>query len=364
MQRVLRPSTRPHANRGRTVIFDLNDIAEKIGASIHWPGGKAIQVTIDSIAPVQTAAKGQLTFVANAEYTRFVPVTAAAAIILKEARSDCTVPQLIAKNPYVAFARAAQLFAPARIESGVISSAAYVAPSVNCGRSVTIYPHCYVADGVVLGDRVALYPGVYVGPDVVIGDDSVVFPNAVIMERCRIGQRVIIHAGTVIGADGFGFAPGEGTIHKIPQVGIVVIEDDVELGAACTVDRAALGETRIKRGTKLDSKVHIGHNAVIGEHCLFAAHTAVAGSARVGDWVMAGGHSGIAGHLEVGDRVQIGAMTGVIKDAIANETYLGFPAIPASEWRRQQVHLRRLAGYEKRIKELEARLEKVDRLLP
>jgi len=336
--------------------MQLRDIAQHIDATLVVPQGANSEIAITGVAPVQDARTGQLTFVSNPEYLRFVATTGASAIILGNSNETLTIPQLVARNPYLAFARAAQLFAPKPRESGVISPAAHVAVSARIGHQVTAYPTVVIAEGAVIGDRVTLYPGVFVGRNAVIGDDTVAYPNTVIMDSCVIGKRVILHAGTVIGADGFGFAVGEGSIHKIPQVGIVVIEDDVELGAACTVDRAAMGETRIKRGTKFDSKVHIGHNALIGEHCLFAAHTAVAGSAKVGNWVMAGGHSGIAGHLSVGDGAQIGAMTGVIKDAKAKETYLGFPAIPAREWRRQQVHLKRLADYEKRIKMLEQRL--------
>lgn len=337
----------------------LSEMAARIGAELFSPAG--VDPDIKKVAPITTAGDGDVTFVANPDYYQYLGQTKASAVILKQKQTDLKVPQLIAKDPYVAFAKAANLFWVVKHSLKGVSDQAFISPTAKLGQNVTVYPFAVISDGAEIGDNVVLYSGVFIGENAKIGADCVLYANNVIGERCIIGARCLLHAGSVIGADGFGFAPAEGEIVKIPQVGIVRIEDDVELGACCTVDRAAMGETLVKRGTKLDSKVHIGHNAIIGEHCLFSAHTAIAGSAKVGQWVKAGGHSGIAGHLTVGDNVSIGAMSGVIKDAEPGETYMGFPAIPASEWRRRQVYFKKLADYEKRLKDLETRVAAVEK---
>ncbi len=336
----------------------IDQLAEAVGARLYWPDEKAVNpsLEISRMAPITSAKTGDITFVTTAEYAKKLSSTQASAVILAAENPQCPLPQLIHKSPHVAFAKVAQIFESRRPPVQGVHPQAVVHPAARIGQNVSIGPFCHVAADVVIGDRVVLHAGAVVGPGVTIGDDTEIRANTVIEYDCKIGARVLIHAGSVIGADGFGFAVDEGRIIKIPQVGIVRIEDDVEVGACCTIDRAAMGETLISAGTKLDSKVHIGHGALIGRNCMFSAHTAVAGSATVGDWVLAGGHSGIAGHLTVGNGVKIGAMTGVIKDADAGETYLGFPAIPGSEWRRQQVYLRKLPELEKRLKELERRL--------
>lgn len=338
-------------------MINLKTIAQHIGAQLVGPADCATW-DIARISPIQSAVAGHITFVANPDYYQYLPQTKASAVIVKDQQSSLPhLAQLVHPNPYMAFAKAAQLFYQPQHPWRGVSEQSQVAASAKLGKDVGIGPFCVVGERVQLGERVVLYPGVVVGNDVTIGDDTVLYPHCVVGERCHVGKRNIIHAGTVIGADGFGFAMDEHEIVKIPQIGTVRIEDDVELGACVTIDRAAMGETVIQRGCKFDDKVHIGHNAIIGENCVFSAQTAVAGSAKVGRWVKSGGLAGIAGHLTVGDHVSIGAMTGVIKDAEADETYMGFPAIKAGEWRRRQVYLKKLADYETRLKDLETRLQ-------
>ena len=201
------------------------------------------------------------------------------------------MPQLVAAKPHLAFAKAAALFYQPDHGPQVVSEQAFIHPSAKLGEFITIYPYVYVGENAEIGDAAVLYPGVFVGSKAKVGKAAILHANVVIGERCQVGERTVIHGGTVIGADGFGFAPDKINIVKIPQTGTVVIGDDVELGALCTIDRATMGATTIGNGCKFDSKVHVGHNAEVGEHTMFSAHTAVGGSAKVGSWVVAGGPS-------------------------------------------------------------------------
>jgi UDP-3-O-[3-hydroxymyristoyl] glucosamine N-acyltransferase len=336
----------------------LTDIATAIGAELKSPAGapNGSELTITRISPIDIAMSGELTFLANDAYDKFLQDTRASAVILKDFREDLKIPQLIHPKPYVGFAKAAHLFVKSERGQIGIHEAAHISSKAKIGKNLTAYPFCYVGDGAVIGDNVVLYPGVFVGEKTEIGDDSILFANVVVNERCKLGKKVILHAGTVIGADGFGFAPDAAGILKVPQLGDVVIEDDVEIGALSTVDRAALGTTLIKKNAKLDDHVHIAHNVEVGESCLFAAFVGIAGSSKIGDHVMMGGHSGVSGHLKVPSKSSIGAMSGVVNEIDESGAYFGFPAQPSMQWRRQLVYVKRLAEYEKRIAALEKKL--------
>ncbi|MDA9951432.1 UDP-3-O-(3-hydroxymyristoyl)glucosamine N-acyltransferase [Oligoflexaceae bacterium] len=337
----------------------LTEMAEFLGAELYYPpnysGEKNFE--IGRVRPIHEASKGDVTFISHPDYLKFVPTTGASAMITKEEHKDCPAAQLVHRNPYFCFAKVAQLFhRPHRGPTGV-SEQAFIAENAVLGETVTVYPFAFVGSGAKLGDGVTVYPGAYIGEHAEIGENTVIHPNCYIGHEVKIGKDCIIHAGSVLGADGFGFATDKGQVVKIPQIGTIVIEDHVEMGGLCTVDRAAMGETRIKKHSKLDSKVHIAHNVEVGERCMMSALTGVAGSTIIGDDCMFGGHSGVSGHLNIKNGVKVGAMTGVIKDnTVAGETYLGFPGIPAKEWKRQLVHLKRLPSYESRLKKLEADL--------
>lgn len=340
--------------------MQLAELAKKLQAEIVATDvAKAGQIDIAQVAPLQAAKAGQVSFLSNPEYEKYLADTKASAVIVGKASDTCKVPQLVHKNPYLAFAKAAQIFNPPRKMETGISPLAKVSDDAKLGKNVAIMPFVFVGKRCVIGDNVTIYPGTFVGDDCVIGNDTEIRANVVLEYGTKIGARVLIHAGAVLGGDGFGFAPGDGDIVKIPQIGNVVIEDDVELGATTSIDRAALGETRIGASTKLDSNVHVGHNVRIGHHTMISGMAGIAGSAQIGNWVLMGGHSGVSGHVKVGDKVKIGAMTGITKDTPGEDTYMGFPAEPAGVWRRTVVHLRRLGDYEKRIKELEKKLEKL-----
>lgn len=333
----------------------IDALAAQLGATVHRPAGCDAN-EISGIAPVDKAGAGDVTFLINPEYMRFAPSTQAAAVIVGRVIEDCPRPQIVHKNPYWAFATTFQMFVAPRTESGVVDPGAWVHGSVNMGQNVTIYPGVYVSEGCVIGDRVTLFPGVYLGRGVKIGASSILRANVVVEDGCLIGERVLIHGNTTIGADGFGFAPGENNIAKIPQVGIVRIEDDVEIGAGTTIDRAAMGETVIGRDCKLDSSVHVAHNARLGEHTMMCGGAFVAGSAKVGNWVILAGSTSINNHVEIADHVTVGALAGVTKSLKEPGEYMGFPAVPASQWRREVAGVRRLKSLEERLRHLEEKL--------
>lgn len=344
----------------------LQELANFLDAELYFPdnftGDKNVE--IGRVRPITDAKAGDITFVSNPDYSKFIPTAKASVIILNERNSSTSAAQLIHKNPYFAFAKVAQLFhMPHRGPTG-ISEHAFIADNAKIGETVTVYPFAFIGSGAVIDDDVTIYPGVYIGDHAHIGEGTVIHPNCYVGHNIEIGKKCILHAGTVLGADGFGFATDGGKVVKIPQIGTVIVEDEVEMGGCCTVDRAAMGETRIKKATKFDSKVHIGHNVEVGERCMLSALTGIAGSTIIGNDVMFGGHSGASGHLHIQDGVRVGAMTGVIRETQPGETYLGFPGTPAKEWKRQLVHIKRLTQYEKRIKDLEKKLDLLTSQLP
>jgi len=331
--------------------FRLSELADRIGARLVGGG----DVPVHGIAPIESAGAGQVTFLANPKYLRFVGESRAEAIIVKDPVEGARTRFLVTDNPYLAFARAVELFHPAARPAAGISPLASLHPSARIGREVTVFPFVAVAEGATVGDRSVLHPGVFVGEGAKVGDDCLLHPNVVVYAGVRIGSRVILHAGCVIGSDGFGFAPTEKGYRKIPQVGTVEIEDDVEIGANTTIDRAALGVTRVSRGTKLDNLVQVGHNVVIGEDTVIAGQTGISGSCRIGGRVMMGGQVGVAGHLEIGDGVMVGAKTGVVSSLAASESraWTGIPAMPHRTWLRLAKLLPKLPELFRRVKKLE-----------
>jgi len=330
--------------------FLLSVLAEKIGARLEGPDDE-----VTGIAAVDQAGPGQVTFLSNPKYARQARETKASAIIAKEAIPGAGCAFLLTQDPYLAFAAAVgQFHPPLRLAAGV-SSRASVHPTAVLGKDVHVGAFAVVSEGAVLGDRVTLFPGVYVGKGAAVGEDSVLHPGVTLYEGVRVGKRVILHAGGVIGSDGFGFVPTPQGFRKIPQVGTVEIGDDVEIGANATIDRAALGVTRIGPGTKLDNMVHVAHNVEIGRDTVIAAQVGIAGSSRVGDRVMIGGQSGLAGHISVGDGVMLGGRSGVAASISADETraWSGVPAVPHKTWLKMVTLLPRLPELFRRVKRLE-----------
>jgi UDP-3-O-[3-hydroxymyristoyl] glucosamine N-acyltransferase len=272
-----------------------------------------------------------------------------------------SIPSLTVKNPRYAFAQALRLFHERPYAAGGISERAMIGSDVFMGTDVTIHPFAVVADGARIGSRVTLYPGVFVGTGAVIGNDCLLYPSVSVLDGVVIGNRVIIHSGAVLGSDGFGFVTEGGVHHKILQVGGVIIEDDVEIGANCTVDRATMGNTVIKKGSKLDNMVHIAHNVTVGEHCLLAGQIGIAGSSTLGKYVVIGGQAGVGDHLTVGDRVMVGGGTAVTRDVEPGQIIAGYNAMPLRDWLKVQAILPRLPELKKLVKALEKRIEELEK---
>jgi UDP-3-O-[3-hydroxymyristoyl] glucosamine N-acyltransferase len=315
----------------------LRDIAQFLGATLEGNPDQEIL----RVAKIEEAGEGALTFLANPKYARFLASTRASAVIvgpaIKVEDRPADLPPLAlvrVPDPYVGFVRVLAKFHPPRppLPPG-IHSTAVIDATATLGADVRIGPHAVIGAHCSIGDRTMIAACTVVGDDVQIGGECILYSNVTVREGCRIGERCILQPGAVIGSDGFGFAPQpDGSYEKIPQMGIVVIEDDVEIGANTTVDRATLGETRIKKGVKLDNLIQVAHNVVIGENTVMAAQSGISGSTRVGKNVMVAGQVGFTGHIEVADGVKVGAQSGVHRSlTTANGTYFGTPAYPHRE---------------------------------
>ena len=323
------------------------------------------EVTITSLAGIREARPGDLTFLASSKYREFLRATRASAAIvgLEEPSSD--IPLIRVREPYLAYQRVAEAFYVMKhpVAKGV-HSAAIVAESARIGKDSAIGPYVVVEEGAEIREETVLYPFVYIGRKVKVGKGSILYPQVSVREECEVGKRCILHSGTVIGSDGFGFATDqEGVHHKIPQVGRVILEDDVEIGANTAVDRAALGATVIKSGTKIDNLVQVAHNVVIGKGCLLAGQVGISGSTEIGDNVAIGGQAGLAGHIEIGDRAMIGAQAGVTKSVLPGIVVSGYPARPHAEAKRREAAALRLPEALKKIAQLERRLETLEKKL-
>ncbi len=314
-------------------------------------GDAGLQVS--GVAPLDLAGPDQVSFLSNPRYAPSLKTSRAGAVIVaKEVRED-GLNLIRVNDPYVGFARAMEAFYVDPYSAEGISEKASVHPNARIGKQPSIHPFSVVAEGVRIGDRVTLMPGVFVGPDCDVDDDSVLHPNVVVEWGARIGKRVIIHAGTVIGSDGFGFAR-EGESHrKIVHAGTVRVEDDVEIGAGCTIDRAVMGETVIGAGSKLDNLIMVAHNVRIGKNCLLVGQVGIAGSTELGDSVIMAGQSGAAGHLKIGKGVTVLAKSAVFKDVPDGEQVAGIPAVESRQWRRNTAIFGKLDDLRRRILRIE-----------
>jgi UDP-3-O-[3-hydroxymyristoyl] glucosamine N-acyltransferase len=317
----------------------ISEIVAHTGGRYEGPAGRMIE----GVAPLADASPTQLAFLSNPKYAPQLASTKAAAILVPEETIGDDDRFIRVADPYYAFAQVLTKYFNFRAVPSGISPHASIAVTATIGSGVAIGPFSTIADGVILGDGVIVYQNVSIEAGSVIGDGTIIYPQVSIYERSIIGQRCIIHSGTVIGADGYGFATHGGRHHKIPQVGIVRIGDDVEIGAGCTIDRAALGETSIGDGTKIDDQVMIAHNVKVGKHCLLVAQVGIAGSTELGDYVTVAGQSGIAGHLSIGNRVQVAAKTAVLSNVGDGEKVRGIPAVPFREFARREGMMRRMA---------------------
>ncbi len=337
----------------------LEELTELVGGTLLGDGS----VVITGVASLEEACKGDITFLSHPRYKRFLATTKASAVVVSPELADIMADRnlIVVHNPYLAFARIMASIRPTRHPSPGIHPAAFIDPSATIGEDVSIQAGVFLSKGARVGNNVVLYPGVYVGENAEIGDDTVIYSNVSIREESKIGKRVIIHCNSVIGSDGFGYIQDGGRHHKIPQVGTVVVEDDVEIGACVTIDRATTGATIIGRGTKIDNLVQIGHNVKVGEDTIIVAQVGIAGSARIGNRVTLAGQSGVLGHLEIVDDCVIGTKS-LVSSSIKNKgTYTGYPLLEHKRWLKAQTLVQKLPEIKDKIKELEERLERLEK---
>lgn len=340
-------------------VATLKELADLVGGTVV---GDA-DIVIHRLAAISEAQVGEITFVANPKYLSQLQTTRASAVIVGPDIEVSHLASIVCRNPYLAFAKVLTYLQAPRPEPKGVMAGAWVHPSAAIGERVTIYPGCVVSEGVVIGAGTILYPGVIIYADVVVGEECTLHAGAIIREGCRIGNRVILQPSAVIGADGFGFAPDGPSYFKIPQVGIVEIEDDVEVGANSCVDRAALGVTRIRRGVKIDNLVQIGHNVVVGEDTIIVAQVGIAGSTEIGRHCTFGGQSGTAGHIKIGDNVMVGGQGGVTGSVGPNQVLSGTPVMPHREWLKASMSFARLPELRKDVTRMKRQLEEIEMLL-
>lgn len=338
----------------------LSKICELLDGELVGDG----EIEITGLAKIEEARYGDITFLANPKYQKFVETTSASAILVSASAESIPIPHIKVENPYLAFQKTLSIFFPPHVHSfRGKSDLAFIDSTAKIGKNCTISPFVYIGKNVKIGENCYFHPGSVINDEVEIGDNSTFYANVNIREKCKIGSNVILHSGVIVGSDGFGFAPEQAAYHKIPQVGIVAIEDDVEIGANCTIDRATLGETRIKRGCKIDNLVQIAHNVVLGENTVIAAQSGVAGSAKTGKNVTLAAQVGIVGHVEVGDRAIIAGQSGVSKSVPPGEIWFGYPAQPISKQKRMEVAIRRLPDLAKTVKDLEKKIRELEQKL-
>lgn len=331
----------------------LGELARRLECPVEGDAG----IEIHRVAKIETAGPGDVTFFAASKYAAALAATKASAVIAGADATGAPCAVIRSLSPYLTFARALQVLSPERKPEPGVHTLAAVAADAAVDPSATVGAFAVIERGARVGARTVVHAHVVIGADTVIGPDCVLHAHVSIRERCVLGARVVVQNGAVIGSDGYGFAPRpDGSFEKIPQVGPVVIEDDVEIGANTTIDRPAIGETRIKSGVKIDNLVQVAHGVLIGRNSLLAAQVGIAGTTIIGDNVMFGGQAGVSGHVTIGDRVKVAAKTGIIASIAPDTSMSGYPMMETSEWRRAHVVVRKLPEMRKHLMDLEDRL--------
>jgi UDP-3-O-[3-hydroxymyristoyl] glucosamine N-acyltransferase len=346
------PSPAPHT--GQSVR--LHEIAAHVRGSLVGPPDLAVT----GVAGLAEAGPGDLSFATDATALKASGPTRATALLVPRHIESLTCAQIIVPNPALAMGQVVEEFFVRKRPLFGVSPLAHTGAYVTLGEGVSLWPFAMLEDHVSIGRGTTLYPGVFVGEGTTIGEDCLIYPNVTIREGVTIGNRVIIHAGTVVGSDGFGYVQDSGRHHKIPQIGTVVIEDDVELGANVTVDRATFGKTIIRRGTKVDNQVQIAHNVEVGEHNILVSQVGIAGSSKTGHHVIIGGQAGISDHVTIGDLVMIAARSGLNRDVPSKEVVAGTPAQPRLEWLKSMAIVAKLPNLRQQIREMEERLKALE----
>src|SRR5574344_60493 len=338
--------------------FTAKQIADFIGGKVE--GNE--QATVHTCAKIEEVTEGAISFLSNPKYTHFIYDTKSTIVLINEdveLEKPVSTTLIRVKNAYECVAKLLQMYEASKPKKQGIDSLAFISPSAKVGENVYIGAFAYIGDGAVVGDGCQIYPHATIGDGVQLSSNCLIYPNVTIYQGCRLGNNVTIHAGSVIGADGFGFAPNTEGYDKIPQIGIVIIEDNVEIGANTCVDRSTMGATILHKGVKLDNLIQIAHNCEIGENTVMSAQVGLAGSTKVGQWCMFGGQVGLAGHITIGDKVFLGAQSGVPGNIKSNNTLIGTPPMEPKAYFKSQAIFRRLPEMYKQINELQKEIEEL-----
>ena len=336
--------------------FTAQQIASFINGEVI--GNKDAEVY--TFAKIEEGTAGALSFLANPKYTEYIYTTNSSVVLVNkdfEANGDIKATLIKVDNAYESLAKLMTMYEASKPKKQGISSLASISPTAKVGENCYIAPFAVIGDGCEIGDGCYIHDGVSVGDGAKVGNNCILYAHVTIYHDCRIGNNCILHSGCVIGADGFGFAPTANGYEKIPQTGIVVIEDNVEIGANTCIDRATMGSTVVHSGVKLDNLIQIAHNDEIGSHTVMASQAGIAGSAKIGEWCMIGGQAGVSGHCKMGDRTIVGAQCGIIGSRKGGETLLGSPAMDAKEFIRVSAYLKKLPDLDKKVKELMKEIE-------
>ena len=338
--------------------FTALQIAQMIGGRVEGDEN----ATVCTFAKIEEGKPGAISFLSNTKYTHYIYDTQSSVVLIDESvQLEREVPATLirVKNAYEAVAHLLQAHESMKPKKKGIDPLAFISPSATVGEDCYVGAFAYIGDGVKVGKGCQIYPHAVVCENVIMGDGCILYPNSVVYHDCRLGSRVTLHAGSVIGADGFGFAPTPHGYDKIPQIGIVTIEDDVEIGANTCVDRSTMGSTYVRKGVKLDNLVQIAHNTDIGENTVMSAQVGIAGSTKVGQWCMFGGQVGIAGHISLGDHINLGAQSGVPSSIESNQTLIGTPPMNTRAYFKSQAIFQRLPEMYKELQALRKEVEEL-----
>ncbi len=343
------------------MVFTAEQIAGFCAGTVE---GNA-QAQVSTFAKIEEGVEGAISFLANLQYEHYIYETKSSVVLVNKdfvAKQPVSATLVRVDNAYESVAKLLQLYQSMQQKRVGIDSLAFIDPSAKIGKDCYIGPFVAIAEGVEIGDGCVLHPHVTIGRNAKVGNDTEIYSNAVVYHDCKVGNRCVLHAGCVIGADGFGFAPTANGYEKIPQIGIVTIEDDVEIGANTCIDRSTMGSTYVRHGVKLDNLVQIAHNVEVGANTVMSSQTGVAGSAKIGEWCMFGGQVGIAGHISIGDKTQIGAQSGVSGGNLAKKggaVLMGYPAVPHRQFAKNSAAINMLPDLIKEINELKKEIEEL-----
>lgn len=338
--------------------FTAKQIADFIGGKVEGD----INATVNTFAKIEEGTKGAISFLSNPKYIHYIYDTQSSIVLINndvELERPVSTTLIRVENAYECVAKLLQLYDAARPKKQGIDSLAFISPKATIGENVYIGAFTYIGDNAVIGNGTMVYPHATIGDNVKIGEKCKIYPNVVIYEGCKLGNEVTIHSGSVIGADGFGFAPNTEGYAKIPQIGIVTIEDNVEIGANTCIDRSTMGSTIIRKGVKLDNLIQVAHNVEIGENTVMSAQVGIAGSTKIGSWCMFGGQVGLAGHISVGDKTFLGAQSGVPGNIKGDQTLIGTPPMEPKAYFKSQAIFRKLPDMYKQINELQKQLDEL-----